>query len=165
MAAEAPVAPLVGVDAGTAGAIAAAFCDLKASICWRRRRVMCCWSSRAAAEVKVKVWLPAGVDRSGTTILMEALADVAGVCWRSGQRVNQGTVGFLGPVREHTCNVANRYRQRRRSGARGRPRDLTAIRSDRDSTILLLVLRKCVGHAGGGAMRPCMAWVCSLQAV
>jgi len=44
---------------------------------------MFCWSLRAAAEVKVKVWFPACGDGSFTTILMEAFAEVAGVCCRS----------------------------------------------------------------------------------
>jgi hypothetical protein len=41
---------------------------------------MFCWSLRAAAEVKAKVWFPACEEGSLTTILMEALAEVAGVC-------------------------------------------------------------------------------------
>lgn len=97
MAAEAP--PLLsgtGVGVSVAGvAIGAVALALESSIHLRRTPVIDCWSSRAAGDVKVKVWFSV-LSGCWTTILMDAFADVAGVCWRSSQQFVNFAIHCLG---------------------------------------------------------------------
>jgi hypothetical protein len=68
-----PFSAAGAVDAGLVGG----WDDLAASIHVRRVLVVACWSSRAEADVKVKVWFSCAEMR------IEALEAAAGVCWRS----------------------------------------------------------------------------------
>lgn len=167
-AAPPPAAAGVGVDVGVG-----TFCDLKASMRLRSRSRILFWSSRAAAEVKVIVWFPATGEGSCTTILMEALAEVAGVCWRSArQSVVVVDVCRLGrnhgrSSKRRTANVGDGYGQWRRIAAGCLPQDRLAVGSHGDGAILFLVLGGRVGHGGGGEVRRMgVAWrLCELVEV
>ena len=143
IAADAPPSPPAPASTPAGGAGATAVCCLAASIHLRNKLVTLCWSSRAVVEVKVRVWLPACGDGSCTTILMEALAEVAGVCWRSGYGSAIRT--FPHATQCHTPNGRCSYRQRNRATSR-LPGHRLAVRRDRDGAVLLLVRGRCVGH-------------------